>query len=187
MIELIERRITVQEFREMDFPENDPFIYELINGILMKKQAPTSKHQSSVVKIIHAFESIVQAQKNGFAFVSPIDVFFDNYNNTQPDVIFIVKERDFIIDPNNGIVGAPDLIVEVISPSSAKIDRVDKKAIYLKFGVKEYWVVDPIYRTVSVYSLTNDVYELKQELYDEGKIESSVLVDLNLDAQLIFA
>ena len=187
MIELIDKKITVQEFREMDFAENDPFIYELIEGILMKRQAPTPAHQQAVIKIAHAFETIVQAKKNGFAFTSPIDVYFDKYSNTQPDVLFILKERDFIIDPQQGIVGAPDLIVEVISPSTAKADRVGKKALYLKFGVKEYWIVDPIYKSVLVYGINNDQYELKQELIEDGKIVSAVLPDLDLDIQLIFS
>lgn len=187
MVELLERKITVQEFREMEFPENDPFTYELINGILMKKQAPTSKHQTAVTKILFAFEMVVQTHDKGFAFTSPIDVFFDNNNNTQPDVLFIKKERGFLIDPNNGIVGSPDIIVEVISPSSVKTDKKDKKEMYLKFGVKEFWLVDPLYQTLSLYILNIDQYELKQELFTEGKIESTVLPELNLDLKQVFA
>ena len=186
MIELANRKITVDEFREMEFPDNDPFIYELIEGILMKRQAPTPQHQKAVIKIAHAFESIVQAKNNGFAFTSPIDIYFDKYSNTQPDVLFILKEREFIIDLQQGIIGAPDLIVEVLLPSTAKLDCVNKKALYLKFGVKEYWIVDPIYKSVMLYILNNDQYELKQELIEDGKIESFVLPDLDLNISLIF-
>jgi Uma2 family endonuclease len=187
MVELLERKITVQEFRDMEFPENDPFIYELINGVLMKKQAQTSRHQTAVTKILFAFEMVVQTHDKGFAFTAPIDVSFDKHNNTQPDVIFIKKERDFLIDPTNGIVGAPDIIVEVISPSSVKADKKDKKALYLEFGVKEFWLVDPVYQTLSLFILNNDQYELKQELFGEGKIESTVLPELNLDLKQVFA
>ena len=187
MVELLNKKITVPEFREMDFPENDTFIYELIEGILIKKQAPSPLHQNVVVSISHAFKSLTLAKNNGFSYVSPIDVYFDKYSNTQPDVLFIVKDREFIIDPLQGIVGAPDLIVEVLSPSTAKLDKVDKKALYLKFGVKEYWIVDPIYKEVLVYVLNENQYELKQELIEEGKIESVVLPDLDLNITLIFA
>ncbi len=187
MIKFVGKKITVQQFREMEFPDNDPFIYELIDGILMKKQAPSPLHQKAVIKIAHAFETNVQTKDSGFAYTSPIDVYFDKYNNTQPDVLFIVKERDFIIDSQQGIVGAPDLIVEVLSPSTAKLDRVNKKALYLKFGVKEYWIVDPIYKSVLLYVLNNNQYELKQELIEDGKIESIFLPDLDLDIQLIFS
>lgn len=187
MIELLERKITVQELRDMDFPDNDPFIYELINGVLMKKQAPTSRHQTAVTKILFALETVVQNHDKGFAFTSPIDVFFDKYNNTQPDVLFITKERGFLIEPTNGIVGAPDIIVEVISPSSVKTDKKDKKALYLEFGVKEFWLVDPVYQTLVLYVLNNNQYDIKQELFSEGKIESSVLPELNLDLKQVFA
>ena len=187
MVELLEKKITVKEYHEMEFPDNDPFIYELINGALMRKQAPTSKHQTAVLSIASAFKVLTIEKQNGFAFTSPIDVFFDKYNNTQPDVLFIKKERDFLIDPTNGIVGAPDIIVEVISPSSVKTDKKDKKALYLEFGVKEFWLVDPIYQTLMLYVLDNDQYVLKQELFSEGKIESSVLPELNLDLKQVFA
>ena len=187
MVELLEKKITFEEYQEMEFPDNDPFIYELINGVLMKKQAPTSKHQTAVTKILFAFETVVQTHDKGFAFTSPIDVFFDKYNNTQPDVLFIKKERDFLIDPTNGIVGAPDIIVEVISPSSVRVDKKDKKALYLSFGVKEFWLVDPVYQELLLYVLDNDQYVLKQELFSEGKIESSVLPELNLDLKHVFA
>lgn len=187
MIELLERKITVQELRDMEFPDNDPFIYELINGVLMKKQAPTSRHQTAVLSIASAFKVLTIEKQNGFAFTSPIDVFFDKYNNTQPDVLFIKKERDFLIDPTNGIVGSPDIIVEVISPSSVKTDKKDKKALYLEFGVKEFWLVDPVYQTLILYVLNNNQYDIKQELFSEGKIESSVLPELNLDLKQVFA
>jgi Uma2 family endonuclease len=77
--------------------------------------------------------------------------------------------------------------VEVLSPSTAKVDKVDKKAMYLKFGVKEYWIVDPIYKTVLLYVLNENQYELKQELIEDGKIESFVLPDLDLNITLVFA
>jgi Uma2 family endonuclease len=187
MVELLNKKITVAEFRDMEFPENDTFIYELIEGILIKKQAPSPLHQKAVIKIAHAFETQVQTKDNGFAYTSPIDVYFDKYNNTQPDVLFILKDREFIIDPLQGIVSPPDLIVEVLSPSTAKVDKVDKKAMYLKFGVKEYWIVDPIYKTVLLYVLNENQYELKQELIEDGKIESVVLPDLDLNITLVFA
>jgi Uma2 family endonuclease len=186
MIKLENRKMTVEEFRELDFPDDDPFIYELIEGILIKKQVPKPVHQQAVVSIAYAFISLILEKSNGFAYTSPIDVYLDKYNNTQPDVLFITKERDFIIDPQQGITGAPDLIVEVLSPSTAKVDKVFKKALYLKFGVKEYWIVDPIYKSILVYVLNNDQYDLKQELFEDGKIESSILIDLNLDIKNIF-
>ena len=130
MVDVNAKKITVKEFHEMDFPETDLFIYELINGELMRKQAPQPLHQKVSRRISAAFEIFLKEKPIGDFFYAPIDVFFDDYNNTQPDLLFITNERSFIIDLQNGIMGAPDLIVEIISPSSIKIDRFDKKETY---------------------------------------------------------
>ena len=107
-------------------------------------------------------------------YSAPLDVFFDKHNNTQPDILFIKKDRQFIIT-KHGIEGHPDLIVEVISPSSVRHDKVTKKALYLSFGVSEYWLVDPIYHTVEVYGLENNKYVLKSDAIEFGEVESQVL------------
>ena len=101
----------------------------------------------------------------GKCYAAPIDVFFDKYNNTQPDILFIKKERQFIVT-RDGIEGRPDLIVEILSPSTHKNDRISKKALYLKLGVMEYWIVDPIYQSVEVYLLEDDKYVLKSTVFE---------------------
>jgi len=134
MAVLTASKITVKEFFEMDLEEG--YYYELINGIIVKKQAPKPIHQNASMNLsrilsIHVFEN-----KIGKLFASPIDVFFDNYNNTQPDILFITKEREFIIT-DNGIESAPDLIVEILSPSTFKRDKKEKFDLYMRFGVSE--------------------------------------------------
>ena len=112
-------------------------------------------------------------------------LFFDEYNNTQPDILFIREERAFIVT-RDGIEGQPDLIVEVISPSSIKNDRVTKKDLYLKFGVMEYWLIDPIYQTVEIYALEQDKYVLKFMLVESGEVASQVLEGFKIDIKAIF-
>jgi Uma2 family endonuclease len=114
-------------------------------------------------------------------------VFFDNYNNAQPDLLFVNNDRSFIIDLKNGIMGAPDLIVEIISPSSIKIDRFDKKEMYKKFAVKEYWLIDPKNQTVEIYVFENDDYKLHQFLEIEGPIKSTIMKDLDMDIKTMFS
>ena len=113
MIELPLRKITVQEFQEMEFPENDFFIYELIKGEIMKKNAPSPLHQKVSRRITAAFEKFLAEKPIGDFFYSPIDVFFDEYSKAQPDLLFISEARSFLIDMQHGIMGAPDLIVEL--------------------------------------------------------------------------
>ena len=186
MVDVNVKKITVKEFHEMEFPETDLFIYELINGELMRKQAPQPLHQKVSRRISAAFEDFLKEKPIGDFFYAPIDVFFDDHNNTQPDLLFITNERSFIIDLQNGIIGAPDLIVEIISPSSIKIDRFDKKETYKKFAVKEYWLIDPKNQTVEVYAFDYDDYTLHQFLEIEGIIQSTVLKDLNMDIKSMF-
>jgi Uma2 family endonuclease len=186
MVESNVKKITVKEFHEMEFPETDHFIYELINGELMRKQAPQPLHQQISRRISAAFEVFLAEQPIGDFFYAPIDVFFDDFNNTQPDLLFIKNDRSFIIDLHNGIMGAPDLIVEIISPSSIKIDRFDKKEMYKVFAVKEYWLIDPKNQTAEIYVFEGDDYKLHQFLETEGKVKSIVLSGLDMDIATMF-
>jgi Uma2 family endonuclease len=186
MTEVISKKITVKAFQEMEFPDNDFFIYELIDGEIMRKQAPKPLHQQIAWRLTSAIDRFLKENPIGQAFFSPIDVFFDDYNNTQPDLLFISSARSFIIDLENGIMGAPDLIVEIISPSSIKIDRFDKKEMYKKFAVKEFWLIDPKNQTLEIYSFEKDDYKLHQFLERDGMIDSLVLKGLEVDANDLF-
>ncbi len=188
MSQIIGKKISVKEFREMEFPDNDFFIYELINGVLMRRTAPKPLHQDiswNLSLIIGTF--LKENPDTGKGYTAPIDVFFDNYNQTQPDLAFISNDRLFIIDKENGIMGAPDLIVEIMSPSSIKVDRFDKKEMYKKFAVKEYWIIDPKNETLEIYIFDNNDYRLLQFLESEGKVESSILKGLEMDVKSIFS
>ena len=176
-------KITVKELFEMDLEEG--YFYELLNGNIVKKQAPSPQHQLAVSNLLTFMNFYVLTNELGQCYTAPIDVFFDEYNNTQPDILFIREERAFIVT-RDGIEGQPDLIVEVISPSSIKNDRVTKKDLYLKFGVMEYWLIDPIYQTVEIYALEQDKYVLKFMLVESGEVASQVLEGFKIDIKTIF-
>ena len=187
MVEVIAKKITVQEFQEMEFPDDDFFIYELINGEIMRKQAPKPLHQQISRRVTAAFEFFLKEKPIGDFFYAPIDVYFDKYNNSQPDILFIKNDRSFIIDLENGIMGAPDLIVEIISPSSIKMDRFDKKELHKKFAVKEYWIIDPKNQTVEIHVFKDNDYTLHQFLEIEGVVNSTVMLGLDLDVKNVFS
>ena len=151
----------------------------------MKKQAPSPAHQNASMEITTAMNVFIKAKQLGKLFAAPIDVFFDISNNTQPDILFIKKERDFIIT-RNGIEGAPDLIVEILSPSTFKIDRTDKMALYLQFGVPEYWIVDPKNQSIEVYVLNDNHYKIASFAIENGLIESKILEGLSLEVSDVF-
>jgi Uma2 family endonuclease len=178
-----EQRITVEELFEMELEEG--YFYELLNGHIVKKQAPSPQHQKAVVKITTLIENFITEKDLGDCYTSPIDVFFDKYNNSQPDILFIKKDRLFIVN-KDGIHGQPDLIVEVLSPSSYRNDRIVKMKLYCEFGVSEYWIVDPLNKVIEVYSLENNAYTMTIMAVETGEITSKVLEGFKLDIEKIF-
>jgi Uma2 family endonuclease len=170
------RKITYSEFRQMEFDDNDPYIYELINGILVKKSAPQPRHQRISRKLLRLMDEFIQKNALGEVFYAPIDVFLDPENAPQPDLVFVSAARSFIIDEIEGILGVPDLVVEIISPSSIRLDRVDKKELYEKFGVAEYWLIDPKNTAIEVFSFQNGRYKSMAFANDlSDKITSNAL------------
>jgi Uma2 family endonuclease len=186
MAEILERKITVKEFRAMEFPENDYYIYELINGIIMKKAAPKPIHQEISSELEFAIKLFLKNNDIGKMYHAPIDVFFDDENQTQPDILFIKKDREFIIDKQEGIMGAPDLIVEILSPGSYKADKIDKKNLYERFGVKEYWIIDPNNKVVEAFVMNDNAYVLQYILENDGQLASTVLTGFTMDIKTLF-
>jgi len=169
-------KITYQAFREMNFPEDDTAIYELLNGVLVKKSAPSLQHQRAVRNLFRALDKFVESSKFGEVLFAPMGVKFDDYNVLQPDLFFVSNTRKNILKEEGGYVdGAPDMIIEVLSPGSIKRDRMEKKSLYAEHGVPEYWIVDPLNRSVEVYKLVENQYVLDQFVEFEEEISSSVL------------
>lgn len=132
---------------------------QLINDSLIMSPAPTPNHQSALGMIYEEISRFVRAQKLGKVFFSPIDVYLNDKNVFQPDIIFISKNRSEIIDWKKGIMGAPDLVIEILSKGNEKYDLNEKKTMYELSGVKEYWVVDPTTRWCEGFVLENKVYK----------------------------
>jgi len=133
----------------------DDETWEIIDGLAYNMSpAPSVKHQSIVSKLDRGLGNKVE-EKGCTLFIAPTDVIFDEYNVVQPDV-FVVCDKAKITEDN--IQGAPDLIVEVISPSTSLKDRREKKKLYEKFGVKEYLIIYPEDELVERFILQNDKY-----------------------------
>ncbi|CAN5496632.1 Uma2 family endonuclease [soil metagenome] len=179
-------KITVETFRSMYFDDTDDFYYELLEGEMIKKSAPAPIHQAVSRNLMYEIETYNRQKTLGIVLCAPIDVLLDKYNQFQPDLIFITGERKSLIT-KDGIKGAPDLVIEIISPSSVMRDRIEKKRIYQRSGVKEYWLVSPEYEEIEVFVLKDNVYDLfSAATKTEGKLESIVLKDMQLDLKQIF-
>jgi Uma2 family endonuclease len=132
-------KVSVSEFREMLFDENDEYYYEIIEGEMIQKSAPTPMHQEVSKNLLFQLETFIRQNRKGKIFYAPIDVYLDEYNKPQPDLVFVSEDKNGIIT-NDGIMGVPDLIIEVISPSSMIRDRIEKKNMYERVGVNEFCV-----------------------------------------------
>lgn len=183
-------RVTYQEFLDLEVPDDDNYIYELLNGEIVKYSAPESKHQIVSANLFRKLDGYVFEKKLGRVLYAPISVFLDEYNAPQPDLLFVSTRNQEIIQ-QKGVMGVPDLMVEIVSPGSVIRDsqlplRVRKKEIYEQSGVPEYWIVDPKYFTIEVYELTDSGYALFQDVEGEGTIESKVIKGLEIDVGDIF-
>jgi Uma2 family endonuclease len=164
--------------------------WELINGKAYNMSpAPTSLHQYIVGELYFALRTFLQ-NRNCFVFVAPFDVFFsesEEYESpdhvTQPD-LSVVCSKDQI--SKSGCQGAPTIIIEVLSPSTALKDFNEKFNLYQKYGVQEYWIVDPGNRTVHVYSLQDGSYQVRQLYTEQDTIQSFIFKDLLVPLNKLF-
>jgi Uma2 family endonuclease len=160
------QRWTYAEFTRL--PSEGNTRYEIIDGELAVTPAPTSAHQVVVANLVRILGSFVHEHHLGRVLPSPIDVLFGEGDYVEPDVVFVRAERTHLLG-DRGIEGHPDLIVEVLSPSTAHRDRGIKLERYRHFGVPEYWIVDLDARSVEVWRWAEgaNVHEMVD---DEGKV-----------------
>ena len=159
--------------------------YQLIQGELIMAPAPLPTHQDTVGNIFVALTNFAHSRKIGRVFVAPIDVYLGPGDTLQPDVIFISRER-FAIIGEKKVEAAPDLVVEVLSPGTAYYDLKKKKRLYEQAGVREYWVVDRLDKSVEVFVLEKHAFTLLQRIEGEGCVVSHILPGLNLDLSDVF-
>ncbi len=171
MSEMIERppRTIMEVYKTL--PEGT--LAELIEGIIYMSPSPTPRHQDVLGNLFFEFKLFLK-EKSGKVFLSPIDVFFDRHANAvQPDLVFILDENLSIINEDSNIQGVPDLIIEVLSSGNSDHDLKKKKLLYEKFGVKEYWIVDPKTKEAIGFDLQDKVYfEMRTA---KGTIQSKLL------------
>lgn len=161
--------------------------YEIIKGVLFVANAPNMDHQYTVIEIAAELRNFVKARKLGRVFIAPCEVHLSEESKpVQPDIFFIQQTR---LPKRRApfFEGAPDLVVEVISPSSIRLDRVIKFTEYEQVGVAEYWIVDPLARIVEVYVFSHGEYGLLGTFKGEDLIQSQVFAGIDIVADPLFA
>ena len=154
--------------------------YELLNGELVMIAAPNVAHQKALFRIARLVEDFVLERGLGGVFIAPTDVVLSDTNVVQPDVIFVSKERMSVVGDAN-IQGAPDLVVEIVSPNNPERDLVRKRDIYARHGVGEYWTVDPEARSIRVMVLEGGAYRVAGEYGERNVLESGALDGIGLE------
>lgn len=141
------------------FPD-DGRRHEIIDGDHYMTPSPSTTHQTVSKRLQHQLYTQVELAGLGLVFNAPCDVQLTDYDIVQPDLVVVLKDRTQMITPTK-INGVPDLIVEILSPSTASNDTTLKKQLYERTGVAEYWIVDPDNQRLEQYRLVDDVYRLQ--------------------------
>lgn len=170
------KRWTYEEYYRLD----DDQSHEIIDGNLLIAPSPDMCHQDLSRKVFRLIDRFVTRNKLGEVFYAPFDVVLDSENTVQPDLIFVSAANVGIIK-QRAIFGIPNLLIELISPSSVRRDRSDKKDLYARFGVKEYWIGDPANKSLEILTLKEGRYELHCAAEIKGKLTSPTMTGLEFD------
>jgi len=158
--------------------------YELLDGEIVVSPAPLTKHQ----RIVGAgFMLLVAAERAGYGqvYVAPVDVVLDEHNVVQPDVLFVISERLSIVMEKN-IQGAPDLVIEVLSPSTSSKDLGDKLSTYERFGVRYCWLVSPEAEVIRRFALQGGTFVEDVPLRSGDQLTCPLFPTVSIDVATFF-
>ena len=170
---------------DLDKTPDDGRIYELLDGEIIVSAAPTWKHQIVSRMLDRLIDGGVVENDSGIALTAPVDVVLDDEIDLQPDLLYVGPDNSGRVR-NGRFHGAPDLLVEVISPTSRNRDATVKPMRYARPGVRESWLVDPDLRTFVIFALAGDVY-VEREAELDGSFVSGVLTGLRVEPEAVFA
>lgn len=160
--------------------------YELHEGELSVTPAPSPGHQESVGDLFVVLRMYVKREGLGKVFVSPIDCLLSETTIVQPDLVYLDPSRLELIT-SRGIEGPPTLVVEILSPSTAQIDRHRKMALYATLDIPHYWIVDRDERRIEAYGLTDSGYRLAARLEGSVAVALPPFPDLPLDPAVVWS
>lgn len=164
-------RHTVADY--LNLPDSGERV-QLIAGEYVVNPSPSSHHQSTGLNLVVSLTAH-QRPRGGFVAFAPLDVVLGDDTVVQPDLLVVVAARRGIVTAER-VVGAPDLVVEILSPSTRRLDTTTKRDLYGKHGVKEYWIVDPEAERVEVYALAGNRLEFRA-MVDRGELRSAVALE----------
>jgi len=176
--------LQLKNYEDLQAIPDDGNRYELIFGEIVMSPSPRARHQQTIADLALAMRQFAREHRLGDVYFAPFDVKFSNVSVVQPDIFFlsvtnIRRLTQLFVD------GAPDLVVEVLSPSNRAVDLIKKAALYLNYGVPEYWVVDPESESITVNVNVDGQYIALES--DDGRANSSALRGFSVDPKEIFS
>ncbi len=177
----VARPLTYEDLEQLP---DDGKRYEILDGRLIELTSPSVAHQRVLRRLLRWLDHFVTEHDLGEVFSAPLDVRLAPHNIVQPDLVF-VSYASFGVVQDRPIEGAPDLLVEILSPSTRERDQGQKLEIYARHGVREYWTVDTDNQTLTVFALVDHGYEAVTQ--DDGIARSAVLPGLTIDLAALFA
>ena len=174
-------KFTVSDY--MTTPEDKR--YQLLDGEMILAPSPTDRHQAILGELFSALHQFVTENHLGRVRFAPLDVVLSDYDVAQPDLLFVSNARSNVITEAN-IQGAPDLVVEILSPSSVQYHRGYKRTLDGRHGVREYWIVDPEDRTLEVYVSGDQGLVHRATYRGRDTLTSPLLTGLAVDLEGIF-
>jgi Uma2 family endonuclease len=178
-------KLTYEDF--LQIPE-DGKRHEIIDGVHYVTASPIVRHQLILGNLYFCIKRYLRENDLGEVFLSPFDVIFSDFDIVEPDLLYLSKERQSLLTEAN-LQGSPDLVVEILSPSTQGRDRGIKKKLYERSEVSEYWIVDPRGETLEIFRRDemgglDQVVELNRAAGD--RLLTPLLPDLEIPLQEIF-
>jgi Uma2 family endonuclease len=158
---------------------NDGRRYEILDGELAVSPSPRTLHQRVAARLLVTIENWLRLRPIGEVFIAPCDVILDKTTVVVPDLVFVSSARASIVT-ERAIEGAPDLLVEILSDSTARHDRGAKMKLYAQYGVGRYWIVDADARALEIYALRDGTYEQIGTYRDHDVVRCDVPAELEL-------
>jgi Uma2 family endonuclease len=165
---------------------NDRNRYEILDGELSVTPAPTTRHQTALGNLYRFLANHVVANQLGKLFIAPTDLILASTTVVQPDLIFVGNDRLNIVT-ERAIEGSPTLVIEILSPTTHRTDRVTKAQLYAKYQVPQYWLMDPDQRTLEAYELVIDRYDLAASARDAEVFAPSLFPGLSIQLSNLWA
>ena len=160
--------------------------YQLLDGEMIVAPSPVTRHQTILMNLALVLQQFVKERFLGQLWFAPLDVVLSNHDVAQPDILFVSNARSVIVTEAT-VQGAPDLVVEILSPGTAVYDRGYKHALYGRHGVREYWLVDPDAETVEVLTIGEQGLAPVATYRRGDSIVSPLLEGLALEMDQVFS